>query len=210
VSTLIAAMACLALLGSPDQGPTTNPSDSSTRAPVHRVPNSHLEFALPEGWVSLSADELRARNFDAGFRKPDDPQVRSSYFLLQVKRQKQTPAETLQRLATKAVALTDVRDLAKYISDKKYAEKPELYSEPLNTFFFVQAYPDRGGTSITVMAKRFSQYGYVLFHFYLRDELVADIAMVNSVLGSARFDEGFELRPTTPSTAPSEGAAPKR
>jgi hypothetical protein len=177
---------------------------------MRRVANSHFEFAPPSGWVSLPAEELRSRGFDEGFRKPDDPQVRSSYFLLQIKRQKRMPDEALQRLARKAVRLDDVQDLAEYISQKKYAEKPELYCEALNTFFFVQEYPDHGGRSITVMAKRFSPYGYVLFHFYLRDELEADIALVKAVLESVRFDEGSELSPSPPSTAPSEGAASER
>ena len=120
-------------------------------------------------------------------------------------------------MATRAESLTDTNALVEYIAGNKYKAKPELYSAQQDVFFFIKEYPDGGKTSITVMAKRFYRDGYVVLHFYARDEIATDIAALNSVLTSLTFDEGFGLQRATktesnqaPQAVDTAAAQPKR
>ena len=204
--TLIAIVAWLALLGC---GRPTSSLPPPTLPAMHRVPDAHLVFTPPAGWYPMLEESWRSRGFSAGFQKGRDPQIPSSYFLVQVKRQEKWPEKTLQFLAAKAAPLGSAEDLGAYISSGKYKSKPELYSAKHDMFLFVQEYQDGERQSITVMAKRFCQRHYVVFHFYLRDELEADVGVITSVLSSLCFDQDEKNRTTgstvLPESVPSDG-----
>ena len=170
----------------------------------HRVPDGQFSFAVPSGWTEMPGPlERRGTSFAAGFTSKED--MTSSYLLLQVKREDKISAERHGRLAASAVRIDDLEELVQYIRTEKYKEKPELYHRGTNTFLFVKEYRDGIDTSITVMAKEFCEYGNVLFHFYLRDELERDVTALKGVLESGKFDDGVGLdAPEAPASGPAK------
>lgn len=192
---IVIALICGVMLAGCGRPPSSPPPP--TPVGMIRVPDGQLVFAPPEGWSPMAETAWRGRGFSAGFQKGNDPKVPSSYFLVTVRRQKKWPETALQGLIDKAAVLADAQDLAGYVSSGKHKSRPELYSAKHKMFFFVQDYPDGTKQSTTVMAKRFCDQHYVVFHFYLRDSLEADVGVVSSVLASLAFDED-QKKPTTP------------
>jgi len=178
---------CVALAGcgrpAKSKPPLTAPS-------MIRVPDAKCVFALSEGWSRMSdKSQYVSRGFSAAFQKGEDPAIPSSYFLFQVTQQKKWPAKNLQSLADKAVPLESIRDLTGYISTGKHKSKPELYNAQHDIYVIVQEYEDSGKQSTTVMIKRFLAEHYVVLHFYLRDNLEADVGVIADTLKSIKYDE---------------------
>ncbi len=201
MSALLTAIAFCLLLG---LASAADPATQATQPAQHRVPDAQFAFTPPEGWTEMPGPlKSGGSSFDAGFTMKVD--VAASYFLIQAKREMKISPERLRNLAQNNVQVDDLDELVDYISADKYKAKPEVYHRPTNTFLFIKEYRDGRGTSITVMAKEFCEYGNVLFHFYLRGELETDVATLKAVLESVEFDEGVGLEaPAPPAQPPSQ------
>lgn len=184
--------ACLLLLGC---GGRTDSPHPPTPEGMTRVPDGMFVFSLPSGWFPMPKESYAPHGLSAAFQKGEDSAVPSSYFLVQVRQQKKWSAKALQSVTDKAAPLARLRDLTDYISSGKHKTKPELYNLAHDAFVMVQEYSDPDGKrqSITVMVKRFLKGHYVVLHFYLRDNLEADVGVVADVLKSIQFDEDKKI-----------------
>ena len=172
--------------------------DAAEAPTVYRSEEGHFTFSLPAGWHQIPQSRIQKMNepnppayhFACGFQKgtPKEITVPYPYVLIQIKRKPRESKESLKTYMENAEPLAAVADLAKYIREKRYLKKPELYSKQNDAFFFIRQ--NAGEKNIlSVMVKRFCDYGYVLMHFYLGDNLDEDVSAIKMVVGSFTFEK---------------------
>jgi len=187
MKAIVLILACLTVIGCAG---TYEPPPPPPPPGMIRVADGKFVLRLPEDWYQVTKEEnYRSRGFSAAFGKEKRPGIPFSYCLVQVTKQKKWPKMDMEVIVHNAVPLENVRDLAAYISSRKYKNDLDLYSAKLDMFFIIYDYAEGDRLCTTIMAKRFCDRHYVVFHFFLREDLQADVNDIAYMLRSVIFDE---------------------
>lgn len=163
---------------------------------VYRSKEGLFSLSLPAGWQEIPQKMIQERNalvpaayhFACGFHSGKTKAITAPYLLIQIKHRAKESEDNLKTYRANAQALGDLADLATYIREKRYVTRPELYSKQYDAFILITEYP-REKPLISVMVKKFCDYGYVLLHFYLGDNLDEDVSAISGVVASFRFEK---------------------
>ena len=160
----------------------------------------HFRFRLGASWRKMSAEELGFFNaypdirFDAGFKKVGS----EPYFLVQIRRVGKERKERVNAYIGHARHTDSILDLALNVHQEPFTLKDVFYES--KQFFMWALQYQQDDPAFSVMAKVFSSYGYVNFHFYFNSpkslvDLTKDLKDVRDVIDTFEFDEGcaFDL-----------------
>lgn len=151
-----------------------------------------FSFQIPEGWSQIPDQALAAFNstkpekyhFQGGLESKltSPPTV---HMLLQVKKrpkESESKIETYKKAALPAKSLSVIE---KVIKKKQYKRKSEFYSEKYDSFLMIT----ENTKGLSIMSKTFTDYGYNIMHFYLKDDISTEIKKIELILETFGWDQ---------------------
>ena len=180
----IITLACLVVL----TGMTLEAAAVGGKNVVYRNREGQFEFAVPEGWTEIPKAEVEKAGFLCGFEDQPGANSARSYVLVQIQRKKKPPEQDIQAYIASTPPLANITDMVQYIRDGRHLKRPEIYDRKHGIFFYIRDYKYQGKPSLSIMAKKFWVYGYVIFHFYLRHDLSEDIKDIKTIIDSFKID----------------------
>lgn len=161
-----------------------------------------FSFQIPEGLSPISDQALSAFNsnkpeiyhFQGGLasKETTPPKV---HMLLQVKKRPKEPESKIEIYKDAALPADSLSTIEEVIRKKQHRQKSEFYFKTYDTFIMITESPQ----GISVMFKIFTDYGYNVMHFYLKDELSVEIQRIELILNSFKWDEDSTTNVVDPS-----------
>ncbi len=147
----------------------------------------NFDFALPDDWSIIPDSLLQTFNqgkpliyqYQGGIidDKSSTPQV---YMLLQVKQRSAESKKNIDVYKKAAIKADDLSMIADVIVKKEYREKREFYSPKHGVFLMITGEPPQ----LSVMVKKFTNYGYFIMHFYVGKDSKKHLKDIEFVLSS--------------------------
>ena len=178
---------------SPETEPVVSVQQNSNK---YHNKQGHFSFRVPNGWKEIAADELKEFNtlqpipFDLGFRKTKQ----YPYFLIQIRFNRRESKKNIDTYIGYATPVSDIVGIAKHIQDGSYIKR-DLYHVKKQFFIMILKY-EGAKPILSIMAKKYSSYGYVIIHYYLTsnnslEKLINNLKILSEVLDSFEYDHGY-------------------
>ena len=153
------------------------------------TPEGTLRFNLPTDWEQIPAEQITAFNlgrpeqhhFNGGIADNSTPTPKA-YMLLQVKKRPPESKEAIDRYRVAATDASELVVITQAILTGSYRTKAEFYSPKYDAFLLLNG----TASDMSVMVKRFTDYGYFLMHFYLDDQIELRVREIDTVLQSIK------------------------
>jgi len=153
-----------------------------------------VRFTCPEGWHAIEDDRIDAFNtrqkesnrFTGGIAHGEND-LPDSWTLLQIKGL--TPPSDLDTIRKTTPKVQDLASLGAVFADGSWKKSPTYYVEKYDVFVMLTCTDD----TKSLMVKRFTPGGYVLFHFYTNGNNAQWFADADLVLSSLWIGAGIDL-----------------
>jgi hypothetical protein len=152
----------------------------------HSEPEN-FSFVLPNGWSQIPDSQIQSFNdgrpkkyqFQGGIvdERSASPKV---YMLLQVKQRPTEPEKRIEIYKKAAIKADDISLVADVIIKEEYQEKREFYSSKYDVFLMITG----KAPQLSVMVKKFTDYGYFIMHFYIGNDPKRHLKDIDFILSN--------------------------
>ena len=180
-------------------GPAGTQATPAESGRAYHDSKGHFGFRVPAGWQRVPEVRMQRFNnaspkvrFDLGFQGSRP----IPYFLGQIRRVGRESSAKVSLYIAHATRVDDLHEIPERIRDGSYVNR-DLFYEKNGFFIWVIEYRGRR-PDLSIMAKKFCSYGYVMLHYYFNSDdppeaVISGLKDWAEMIDTFTFDQGYEF-----------------